>query len=175
VLLKSFLASTSNYNGNTNAKQLARMPHEKTRREFQFIIKMNQQGTWNQNVALWSHFSKMASNKLTLGNFWASLRIWDWFQCLSQKTFFLLLTCEETSRNQNVALWSHFSKMASNKLTLGNFWVSLRIWDWFQCLNQKTFFLLLTCEEMSSYNFSSSFLDQDSCCNEPILVGTIHG
>ncbi len=41
MLLKSFLASTSNYNENTNAKPLARTPNEKAQIEFQCTIKMN--------------------------------------------------------------------------------------------------------------------------------------
>jgi hypothetical protein len=40
-LLKSFLASISNYNENTNAKPLARTPNEKAQKKFQCIIKMN--------------------------------------------------------------------------------------------------------------------------------------
>jgi len=41
MLLKSFLASTSNYNENTNAKPLARTLNEKAQIEFQCTIKMN--------------------------------------------------------------------------------------------------------------------------------------
>jgi len=45
MLLKNFLASTSQHNENTNAKPLARMPNEKAHRESQYTITMNQEGT----------------------------------------------------------------------------------------------------------------------------------
>jgi hypothetical protein len=103
MLSKSFLASTSNYNEYTNVKPSTQMPNEKVQREFQCIIKTNGQGTWNKNIALWSHFSKMTFDNSTLGDFRTSLRTRGWFHCLSQETFCSLFTYEDTN-NYNFSI-----------------------------------------------------------------------
>jgi hypothetical protein len=88
LLLKSSCASTSNCNVSRKyhhwTSKFIEMDITKQSNSKKCLIERGSiTGTWYWKVTLWSHFSKMASNTPTFGNFWASLKTRDWFHCLS--------------------------------------------------------------------------------------------
>jgi hypothetical protein len=63
------LASTSNYNENTNAKPSIGMPNEKAQKEFQCTIELKPIGYLKPKRYLVKPFLKKKSKNQTLGNF----------------------------------------------------------------------------------------------------------